>query len=227
MRLVKKAVAFIRKIFFLSTNFIIGNKLLSLILALAAFFRFVGIYPGYHPYHSDEGMSYSSAIEMIRNLNLDPTRYDYPALVPIIHALIYVLFFIPIFVLKSFILSPEDLPTRGQSLVELWQQIVIQNQQTAVLFWGRFVTAAFGVGVVLLTYLVAKNIFRSRRIGLVAAFLTSVNFRQVLNSHLGLPDIYNAFFLLTCLYFLSLILKSTTMKNYILAGISAAFYFSV
>ena len=137
--MIKKTINFLGKS-------ILKNKVLTLILVLAVLLRFIGIYPGYHPYHSDEGMSYSSAMEMIRNLNVDPGRYDYPSLVPIIHAISYVFLFIPVFLVKSFIFSPDDLPTKGRNIIEIWQQVVIQNQQTDVLFWGRYITAAFGVG---------------------------------------------------------------------------------
>lgn len=207
-------------------NSVKNNKILTVILLLAVLLRFIGIYPGYHPYHSDEGMSYSSAIEMIRNLNIDPTRYDYPSLIPIINMIIYVIFFIPLFIIKSLIFSPEDLPTKGGNLIQLWQQIVIQNQQTMVLFWGRFITAFLGVSVVLLVYLAVKKLFKDYRIGLVAAFLTTVNFRQVLNSHLGLPDIYNAFFLLLAIYLFSVLIKNPTFKSYLAAGISVGLFFS-
>lgn len=202
------------------------NKVLSAILFIALLLRFAGIYPGYHPYHSDEGMSYSSAIEMIRNLNIDPTRYDYPSLIPLINAFFYIIIFIPAFIIQHLIFDPELLPTKGRNLIELWQQVVIQNQQTAVLFWGRYVTAAFGAGMVFLTYLVAKRLFKERWISLVAAFLVAVNFRQVLNSHLGLPDIYNGFFLLLSIYIITLILKNPTKRNYFLGGIAAGLFFS-
>lgn len=211
------------------------NKALTLILIIAALLRFIGVYPGYHPYHSDEGMSYSSAMEMIRNLSIDPGRYDYPSLIPLIHAIAYILLFIPVFIIKSLLFNPEDLPTKGKNVIELWQQVVLQNQQTHVLFWGRYITAAFGVGVVFLVYLVAKSFFatkdestsgRGRKIALAAAFLTAVNFRQVLNSHLGLPDIYNAFFLLLAIFSFSILLKQGTLKNYLLSGISIGLFFS-
>lgn len=208
-------------------NFVSANKVLFLILLLASVLRLVGVYPGFHPYHSDEGMSYSSAIEMIRNTNLDPTRYDYPSLVPLINMLIYVLILIPLFILKNSLVSPEDLPTKGRNLVELFQQVAIANQQTVVLFWGRFITALFGIGVVILVYLVAKKFFDDKRIALTASFLTAVNFRQVLNSHLGLPDIYNAFFLLVSFLSLAYLLKNPIRKNYIFAAIAVALYFSV
>ena len=220
-------IMMMRNIFSRVLNLIVQNKILSLILAVALALRFVGVYPGYHIYHSDEGMSYSSAIEMIRNLNIDPTRYDYPSVVPLINMISFVIFFIPLFITKNLIFSPEDLPTKGKNIIELWQQVVIQNQQTDVLFWGRFVTALFGVGVVLLTYLLAKSLFKDRKISLIAAFLVAVNFREVLNSHLGLPDIYNAFFLLLSLLSLSNLLKSPSRKNYIFSGIAVALFFSV
>ncbi len=203
-----------------------SNQILTLILLLAVLLRFIGIYPGYHPYHSDEGMSYSSAMEMIRNLTIDPGRYDYPALIPLINAFLYVTLFIPIFLVKNFIFDPDNLPTKGRNIIELWQQVVIQNQQTDVLFWGRFVTAAFGVGIVFLVYLVVKRFFQDRRIGLVAAFLTAVNFRQVLNSHLGLPDIYNSFFLLLAFYFFAILLRNPKVKNYLAAGFITGLFFS-
>ncbi len=202
------------------------NKLLSLILLLALLLRFIGIYPGYHTYHSDEGMSYSSAIEMIRNLNLDPTRYDYPSLIPEIHAVLYVFLFIPVFVLFNSIFSAGVLPAHSDNIIDLWQKIVVINQQTMVIFWGRYITAFFGVLVVLMSYLVANLYFKDKRIGLVTAFLTAVNFRQVLNSHLGLPDIYNAFFWLLSIYAIGRLFQKLSFKNYILAGISLALFFS-
>lgn len=201
------------------------NTLLFVILILAGALRFFGIYPGYHPYHSDEGMSYSSAIVMIKNLNFDPTRYDYPALIPIINALVFSFLFIPLFIVISFIFNPALIPSFKNPL-DLWQRFVIVNQQNIVLFWGRFVTAIFGVGVVLMVYLVANKLFQNKKISLTASFLTAVNFRQVLNSHLALPDIYNAFFLLLAFYAIANMLVQSALKNYFLAGIALALSFS-
>lgn len=192
---------------------------------MALLFRTIGFYPGYSPYHSDEGMSYSSAIEMIKRVNIDPGRYDYPSLIPLIHAIVYLVFFLPFFLVLSFIFSPENIPG-GKNLFDLLVRFLVVNQQTHVLFWGRFLTGLFGVGVVFLVYQIAVKYFIDKRIGLVAAFLTAVNFRQVLNSHLGLPDIYNAFFLLVSFYVFSLLLKRPSFKNYLLSASAMALYFS-
>lgn len=204
-----------------------NKKLLIGILVLAAVLRFVGTKPGFHPYHSDEGMSYSSATAMIQNLNLDPTRYDYPSLVPIIHLILFTTIFIPGFVLINKVFSPELLPAKVDGLTDLFQEVTRIHQQTDVLFWGRYITAAFSVGVVYMTYRLAVKITKDRRIGLVAAFFTATNFRQVMNSHIALPDTYNAFFLLIALYFIISILRKPSKKHYVIAGIASALAVSV
>lgn len=217
---------FYKKYYKLFVCLIKQNKLLSLILLIAIILRIGGVYPGYHPYHSDEGMSYSSAIEMMKSLSLDPFRYDYPSLIPIIHLIIYTFILTPIFIVIGFIFAPQIL-TSFNGPIHLWQQFVHVNQQTLVLFWGRFITALFGVGIVLLVYLLVNKLFKNKKIALISAFLTAVNYRQVLNSHLGLPDIYNAFFLLLALFVFSCLLQNPSRKNYLLAGVVTALSFSV
>src|SRR3989344_7627396 len=157
-------------------NLFLKNRLLSLILLIALILRVVGFMPGYNPYHSDEGMSYSSAINMLTNLNLDPGRYDYPILIPLIHAILYI-FILPVAIIISFIFIPENIPTAKQ-IIDLFGRFLVVNQQTQVLFWARFITALFGVGVVYLAYKVSIAFFNDKRIGLVTSFMTAVNFRQ-------------------------------------------------
>jgi len=72
------------------------NKILIVILIIAAVLRFVGTKPGYNQYHADEGISYSAATSMIKNGNLDPLRYDYPALVPLTNYVFFKFIFIPV-----------------------------------------------------------------------------------------------------------------------------------
>lgn len=201
------------------------NEILTIILILAAILRFGGIYPGYPLTHSDEGAIYSTAVKMIKKLTLDPMRYDYAALPMILHAAVY-LIFNPIFIIFSFIFAPDNLP-RFKNILDFYGQILWLNLQTAVIFWGRFITACFGIGIVFMVYQVAIKFFNKKAIGLVAAFLTAVNFRQVLNSHLTLPDIYNAFFLLLCFYTFANLLRKPDKKNYLLSGIIIGLYFSV
>ncbi len=202
------------------------KKLLFVVLIIAALFRFIGTNPGYHHYHADEGMSYSSAILMIRNFNLDPGRYDYPIVIPLFHALAYFFLFIPLFVIKYKVFDPSALPNDYENLLELWQKIVYQYQQTHVLFWGRYLTAFVSVGVVLLTYMVAQKLFKDKKIGLISAILVTFNFRQVLASHIALPDIYNAFVYLLSLLASIRLLEHKNKKSYLFAGILIGLSFS-
>lgn len=209
------------------------NKLLIIILIMAGILRFVGAYPGYNQYHSDEGISYSAATSMIKNGNLDPLRYDYPALVPSINYVFFKFVFIPFQWIRYFVTHISGvldgvihIPIAPLEAKRLFQVYVLGERERNALFWGRYVTAFFSLGNVFLTYLLAKKLF-NKKVGLIAAFLLAFNFKSVINSHIGLPDIYNAFF--TLLIFLAAInlWKSPTRKNYLLAGIAAGLSFSI
>jgi 4-amino-4-deoxy-L-arabinose transferase-like glycosyltransferase len=215
-------------------NFIgINRRLLFLfILVLAILLRFSGTKPGYPPYHSDEGISYSAAVSMIKNNNLDPLRYDYPAMVPLVNYLFFKFVFIPAnwarFYIENFSQILDGfikLPLEESEYRRIFQTEILGEREINALFWGRYTTALIGVGVVFLSYLLGRKIF-GERAGLLSAFLVAINYRQVLNSHLGLPDIYNAFFLLLALLASYSLWKKPTSKNYLLAAIAAAFYFS-
>lgn len=204
------------------------NWLLLAILIVAALLRFIGIYPSYPPYHSDEGMSYSQGIFMIIENTLDahgyPLAYAYPNVVPVINALAFKLIFIPASwinfwvshmgkVLEGYI----HIPLTKQEYKSIYQLEILGEREKNVLTWGRILTAFFGVGVVFLVYKISSW---------PAAFLAAVNYRQVLNSHLDLPDIYSAFFLLLSIYFSKKIWENPTQKNYLIAGIFAGISFS-
>ena len=67
----------------------INSIIFVIILIIAVLLRFIGINPGYPPYHSDDGITYSSATSMIVNGNLDPLRYDYPIMTPLTNYIVY------------------------------------------------------------------------------------------------------------------------------------------
>lgn len=205
---------------------------LIIIIILAASLRFIGIKPGFPPYHSDEGISYSAAVSMIKNGNIDPLRYDYPAVVPLVNAAVFKSVFIPLYWLKFYVTHLDQiiaglikLPLSEESSTKIFQLKILGERERNALFWGRYVTALFGIGVVWLTFLVAAKLY-NQKVALFAAALVAINFRQVLNSHFGLPDIYNAFFLLlSFLTTLNLWLKPSR-RNYLLAAILAGISFS-
>lgn len=219
-------------------NLALKNKILVLILVIAAILRFIGTNPGYNQYHSDQGITYSAATSMIKNGNLDPLRYDYPALVPDINYIFFQSIFIPVWWAKYYVTHVFDIldgvvhiPIAPLERKKIFQLYILGEREINAIFWSRYITALFGVGNVFLTFLLAKKLFEkladSKYIGLIAAFLLTFNYKHVVNSHIGLPDIYNAFFLLLSLLSNINLWKNPSFRNYILAGIAAGLSFSV
>lgn len=212
------------------------NKVLFLILLVSAILRFSGIRYSYPPYHSDEGISYSQGIYIIKEKTLDARGYSlayaYPSLVPIINALFFKYIFIPIewadFWVNNFdkvIDGYIKIPLAKEDYGRIFQLEILGEREINALRWGRIVSALFGTGVVFLSYLLSKEIF-NKKTGLIVAALVAVNYRQVLNSHINLPDIYNAFFLILSLIFSYRLTKKPNIRNYLLAGIFAGLSFS-
>lgn len=206
--------------------------ILLLIVILAISLRFIGAAPGYPPYHSDEGISYSAAVEMIKHNDLDPLRYDYPAVVPLSNFISFKLLFMPFHWAKFYLTNLGNIldgflriPLDEHTYKRVFQLQILGEREVNALFWGRYVTATFGIGIVLLTYLIGRKLF-DWKTGILAALLVCVNYRQVLNSHLGLPDIYNAFFLLLAFLMSLHVLEKPTRKTYLLAGIAAGLSFA-
>lgn len=209
------------------------------ILVMAAVLRFFGTNPGYPPIHTDEGITHYQGLSMILNRTLDPVhnnsanRFDYlvyPIIVPLVNAIFYLFIFIPVYSLVYILLHIGDiLVLMPTGVDQIWKIISINifgPSNINVIFWGRYVTALFGTGVVLMSYLVGKQLFRSTAIGLLGALFVAVNYRQVLNSHIGLPDIYNAFFLLLAIFQMFRLLNHHTRLNYIWTGLTVALSFS-
>lgn len=216
--------------------FISLPAILVLIIIIASLLRFVGTVPGYPPIHTDEGISHSQGIAMILEKNLDPKKgyglpYNYPILVPLVNAIFYLLIFIPVYSLGFLLFHFDDVVRILQSnnvaaLAGIFDQNILGPNRINVVYWGRLVTALVGVGVVMMSYLVSKQLFRLKAVGLLSAFLVATNYRQVLNSHFGLPDIYNAFTLLMALLLINRLWIKQSRVNYFLAGISIAVFFS-
>lgn len=205
-------------------KFFTKNAVLIVILLLALVIRFVSSTPGYPPYHSDEGISYSAASSMIKNNNLDPLRYDYPSVVPLVNYIFYKGLFIPVYWSIYYLVSMGDIvsgnleiPLSQTSYDRILQESILGLRELNALAWSRYITSLVGVGVVFLVYLVGKKLFGSIA-GIIAAFLVAVNYRAVLNSTLGLPDTYNSFFLLLSFYATLLLWEKPTLKRYLLAG---------
>lgn len=209
------------------------NYLLILILLVAILLRFLAVKPGYNQYHGDETAIWGSTYKMVRDSSWDPGRYDYPATTMYINKLAFETVFLPAAWVKYYItnfgaildgkikLFPSD-----KEWLRVFDGYLIGERAVNAIFWTRYVTAVFGVGSVLLTYLLGKNLY-GKPVGLLAALFVAINYRNVVNSHLALPDIYNAFFVLLSILTSWKLWQKPTKKHYLLAGLTAGFAFSV
>lgn len=159
------------------------NKKLILILIIAGLLRFVGINPGHDAYHADEPIVWGSALEMILNNTLDPGRYDYPPVSIYINYILFRVFFIPLswtgFYLERILQLMDGLVQINTAPLEArrtFYTFIVGNRGINAMYWGRYATALFGLGNVLLVYLLGRNLF-NKKIGLIAALLLAFNFR--------------------------------------------------
>lgn len=215
-----------------------NNKRLIGILIVAAVIRFVGIYPGYNQFHPDEQMSYATAAAMVLEKTLVPqdayaVKYAYPYLVPLVNYFFFQGIFVPVMwcmyffhniikIIDGFIQIPLSVVDASR----IFRMDILGYRYVNTIFWARTITAFFGIGNVFLLYRIGKHIY-SKPAGLIAALLLTFNYRQVSNSHIALPDIYNSFFLLLAVYTTLLLYHNPTGKRYLQAGLAAAVAFNV
>jgi len=195
--------------------------LLIFILIIGGLLRFFGQYPGFPDNHPDEGISFTTGVYMLYHF-MEPNIFYYPAGVPFIQALFYLIFFIPIVLLKLFILHPEyifEFFSKGFIFFTKYHDAIFGVRDISAMFWSRYIVGLVGSGTVLLVYFVSKKLF-NRQVALFAALFLAVNYRHVLGSHIGLPDTYNGFFSLFAFYTSYLLLEKQTRRRYILAGIA-------
>ncbi|PIS09301.1 hypothetical protein COT75_02230 [Candidatus Beckwithbacteria bacterium CG10_big_fil_rev_8_21_14_0_10_34_10] len=83
----------------------------------------------------------------------------------------------------------------------------------------RLPAAFFGTGVILLIYLLGKQLFEDEKIALLAAFLASLDGLLLVMSRTGMLDIFFVFFLLTTILFF---LKGKYFSSGIFLGFSLA-----
>ena len=87
------------------------KKVLVCILILAGFLRFIGIYPGYSQYHTDEPIIYQNAVNLVKNVNYQSLRFDYGLLPSLINTFFYKVVFIPFLWCKFYLQNAGDIFT--------------------------------------------------------------------------------------------------------------------
>lgn len=205
-----------------------AKLLLILIFVFGATLRILGTYPGFNPYHPDEGKGgYASAWHMFNNKTLEPILYSYLSLTSYIQLITQVALLIPFMWFKFFLTNPEIVIKNLDNLNQFFPNQVIGKGDLLLMYWGRYITVFFSMLVMLFTYLSAKKLFTSKIIGLFALLVLATNFRTIMSSHLDLPDTYNSFFLIFSFWLTLRLKEEPTFKWYILAGLGVALAMSV
>lgn len=197
-------------------------KILLLAVLIAGFsLRVLGVYPGYSPYHPDEGKAgYSSAWYMFVNRTLDLPHYHYPALIPLIELVFLSFVFIPILWVKLLVSSPNLVLSNLDKLPEIFQNYIALRSDILIMFLSRYLMVVFGFLTLICVYFTSKLLFSSRLVGLFAALVLAVNLRAVTSSQLDLPDGYSGFFLILAFYVLSKLKNNPSLRFYILSAVS-------
>ena len=181
-----------------------NNVILLLILLIAVLVRFVGIDWDLPCAYNVDGYYVIDQVRLAFEKQ-DLTWYDfkYPGLYTYILALGYRIYYFFGSLLGTF-RTPGDV---GE--IEIW-------------LLGRFITAFFGVGTVLLLYLIGKSMY-SRKVGLISSlFLCFTSFHVGLSRQIR-PDAPMAFFIMLSFLFVYLIYEEGKLKHYSLAAIFAGF----
>jgi len=87
-------------------------------------------------------------------------------------------------------------------------------QYNNIAITGRLISAIFDVGVVVLVYLISKNIF-GRKTALLSAFLYSISVLPIQLSHFFAVDTFLNFFLVLSFYFLIRLIGFDLPKNHL------------
>lgn len=194
------------------------KRLLLLILLIAVFLRALGVYPGYRIQHPDEQSILSQIHNVIINYNLEPLDYYYGLLLGYLYSLIHVIIFFQVPSLSSLIGINNFI-----KINEFTAYFSIKNN---LHYWPRYETAILSSLVIIPIYLLGKRFF-NREVGIIAAFLTAVNYRHVLSSTLVLADAPAALFATLSIFLSTSILKKRLLRNYIYASIGIALSLSV
>ena len=210
---------------FIKRRYSHSRGLIFLIFLFACFIRFLGIYPGFPANHPDEPTIYGSVHQFITQGKYAPILYSYGGLLHILYSVIIVILLLP-FVFFVFLFSHLDVVV-DRGFVGFYEAFVYSLKAPhQYLYWTRYITALLGSLTVIPIYLIGKKLY-NEKVGLIAALLTAVNYRHVLSSVLVLADAPASFFAsLSVLLSINLI-KSNSLRSYILTGLGLGLAFSV
>ena len=189
---------------------------LTAITLIAVVLRLWGINFGLpYLYHPDEPGYVAIAQHIVKTGDLNPHFFNYPTLFFYLNALAYLPFYAVGKVLGLFH-TVADIPAPillvgGDGMTPL-----------PATFWlGRLLTLTFGSSAVVLVFLVGRQLFGSRRVGLLAALLLALSPTNVTHSRYITPDTFVVFFAVFSLWAAVQVYQRGRLRDYLLAGVMA------
>ncbi|MBI4039365.1 glycosyltransferase family 39 protein [Candidatus Daviesbacteria bacterium] len=206
-----------------------GNLALVIILFLAALVRFYGLFPN-TLLHPDEPHLLASGQKIAKNVltNFDFSAdvsqypYKYGSSMYYLHGALQTGALLGIYALHS--LLPhllENFPQKSDLLTFL-TDTGLYNYQNLLLTESRLVTALFGIGTVLLTFLIGRRLF-GYPVGILAALILTFAPLHVRDSHYATVDIPQLFFILLSVFWLIKVFQTGKTRFYLLAGLTIGF----
>lgn len=174
--------------------------LLCIICVPAFFIRFMGIRFGFPLLvHPDEPQLILRGMEIIKTGDLNPHFFNYPSLYIYLQSIVY-LIVQKLGVVFNVYSSIEEIPL------------------ITMVFWGRFLTVILSATTILVTYLIALNIFNST-VGIFSTLFIACSYLHITNSYLITVDSPMALWVLLSFYFSIRIYQNRSLKNYLLSGL--------
>jgi len=168
-------------------------------------------------YHPDEPRYIGGAQTLFKTLDLNPralTDISPGAFVYVVNAIAYVPYFVGGNLLGVFH-GVADIPPPT-----VLNMGVARTTLSTTILLGRYVSIGFGVGSVLLVYLIGRRLITAAAAGIVAALMLAVSPDAVYHSRLVTPDTFVVFFVLLTFLGAGGILKYFRRRDYALVGIA-------
>lgn len=187
--------------------------LLIAILLLALALRVWGIAHDLpYVYHPDEPAITLRSLRMLKTGDLNPHFFHWPSLPIYLNALAYVPYYLLGRVLGGFKSPADVLPPR-----QLAMGVVHSPMPTTILL-GRLITLGFGIGCVVLVFLIGRRLTGIDWVGLLAALMVALSPTCVAHSRSTTPDTFAVFFILATAYVSLLVFQEGRTWQYLLAG---------
>lgn len=216
----------------------LSKYLLIAIFLIAVFLRLLGTHPGFPLTHADEQSTFGHIYNIVIKHTLQPGDFYYGPLLGYIYSIIDIVFFIPMLFTSFTTHNLYNYVVIQQKPILEYFNFFADTQLKAswpyfdfehnyLTYWGRYSTAVLSSLTVVVIYFLGTSLFKKKEVGLIAAFLTAVNYRHVTSSTLLLADSPAALFAAFSLLLSFSILKNKTMRAYLLAGAGLALAYLV